>query len=336
MSANAKDVHGMTEDQIQHRLNQKAARTSLMTQLLPYAGIVVLSLVFQILTNGRFLAPENLRLLLNQSFDMCVVMCGAVFLYALGNLDMAVGAVMALAACVLTRTFKMGLPLPFAFIIGIITAVAAMSVTALVKNKLRIQPFIGSWCVMSIASGIVVVVYKTVGKEGISFPYSEASWLDSSVVKIATLAVMLIIGYILFNRTAIGKSMKAIAGGEMVARISGIRIEKMTWAAYALAGVAIGIAALFALVRGGVADTSIGAGLNLNIMIGIVLGGFPLSGGANARFGAPFVGALTVTVLTNGLAFIGLSNAIGYAIKGAIFLIVVGLTYEKSKGKLIN
>lgn len=71
-------------------------------------------------------------------------------------------------------------------------------------------------------------------------------------------------------------------------------------------------------------------------MTAIVLGGFPLSGGANAKFHAPLVGALTVTVLTNGLGLLGYANAIGYAIKGLLFIIVVALTYEKSKGKLIS
>lgn len=48
------------------------------------------------------------------------------------------------------------------------------------------------------------------------------------------------------------------------------------------------------------------------------------------------MGALTVTVLTNGLGLLGYANAIGYAIKGLLFIIVVALTYEKSKGKLIS
>lgn len=324
------------EDEIQLRLNRKAARTNRITQILPFTGVVMLALVFQVLTGGKFLGLENLKLLLNQSFNMVMVMCGAVFLYALGNLDMAIGSVMSLSALVLTLCYKAGIPLLFSLLAGIISSVAFMSVTALAKCKLRITPFIASMCVMNVANGIVLVVYLALGKDAITFPYSQVTWLDSWTVKIIALAVMMLVGYILFSHTAFGKSLKAMAGSEMVARISGVNVEKMTYLAYAAAGVATGIAAMFAVVRGGVADTSIGSGLNLNIMIGVVLGGFPLYGGANARFSAPLIGALTVTILTNGLGFIGYSNAIGYAIKGAIFLIVVGLTYEKSKGKLIN
>ena len=336
MAENKKTVAPISEEEIQNQLNRQAARKNLITRLIPYAGIVLLCIAFEILTGGRFLEPENLKLLLNQSFNMVMIMTGAIFLYALGNLDMAVGSVMSLAALVLCRLFKAGAPLVIALLAAVVISVISMCVTAVAKNRLKIQPFIASMCVMNVTNGIVLVVYLAVGKEGISIPYSQVSWLDGWLVKIIALAIMLTIGYLLFARTAFGKSLKTMAGNETVARISGINVEKMTFLAYAAAGVSIGIAALFALVRGGVADTSIGSGMNLNIMIAVVLGGFPLTGGANAKFSAPIIGALTVTVLTNGLGFIGYSNAAGYAIKGAIFLAVVGITYEKSKGKLIS
>ena len=150
------------------------------------------------------------------------------------------------------------------------------------------------------------------------------------------LIALILIGYVLYNYTGFGKSLKAIGGSPVVARISGIKVEKVTYLAYILIGVMIGISALFTVARSGAVDPSVGSSMNLNVMIAIVLGGFPLSGGANARFSAPLIGALMVTVLTNGLAMMGQANALGYGIKGLLFIIVVALTYEKSKGKLID
>ena len=143
-------------------------------------------------------------------------------------------------------------------------------------------------------------------------------------------------GYFLFNYTGFGKSLKAIGGNTTAARISGIRVERCIFLAYAAIGFTLAVGGLFTVVRAGIADTAVGGGLNLNVMTAIVLGGFPLSGGANAKFHAPLVGALTVTILTNGLGLLGYANAVGYAIKGLLFIIVVALTYEKSKGKLIS
>jgi ribose transport system permease protein len=71
-------------------------------------------------------------------------------------------------------------------------------------------------------------------------------------------------------------------------------------------------------------------------MIGLVLGGFPLAGGARSRFSAPIIGALMITALTNGLALMGQANTIGYAIRGILLIIVVSMSYDKSDGELIT
>ena len=208
-----------------------------------------------------------------------------------------------------------------------------MCITATAKNYLKLNPFIASLCVSNISSGIVVAVTKQ-GK--ITFPYSKAPWLNNTSTKVLVLIALILIGYVLYNYTGFGKSLKAIGGSPVVARISGVKVEKVTYLAYILIGVMIGISALFTVSRSGAVDPSVGSSMNLNVMIAIVLGGFPLSGGANARFSAPLIGALMVTVLTNGLAMMGQANALGYGIKGLLFIIVVALTYEKSKGKLID
>lgn len=322
-----------SEDSIQQALNREVMRKERITQILPYVGIVLLIVFFGLTTKGRFVEMANLQLLLKQCFTMVIVMVGAVFLYSLGKLDMAVGAVLGVSSLVITLLFERGAPLALSLLVGIIVAVAFMNVTASAKNYLKLDPFIASLCVSNVCSGIVVAVTKN-GK--VTFPYSKAQWLDASSTKIIVLVVLLLVGYILFNYTAFGKSLKAIGGNPKVARISGIKVEHITHLAYSVIGIVIGIGALFTVARSGTVDSSIGSSMNLNIMIAVVLGGFPLSGGANARFSAPLIGALMVTVLTNGLAMMGQANALGYVIKGILFIVVVAVTYEKSNGKLIS
>lgn len=328
------DASVQSEDDIQLALNRKANQKERITLLLPFAGVVLLVVIFEILTRGQFLGMENLRLLVNQCFTMGVVVVGGAFLYAVGGLDMSIGSVMALSAMVMTLLFNAEVPLLLSFLAGTAVSISCMSVTAFVRNYLKVTPFIASMCVMNICQGVVLSVVADKGR--IVFPYSRAAWVDATPTKIITLAVLIGVGYFLFNYTGFGKSLKAIGGNTTAARISGIRVERCIFLAYATIGFTLAVGGLFTVVRAGIADTAVGGGLNLNVMTAIVLGGFPLSGGANAKFHAPLVGALTVTVLTNGLGLLGYANAVGYAIKGLLFIIVVALTYEKSKGKLIS
>lgn len=331
--ANAKAVGNDAEDRIQEKLNRDALRKERITMLLPYAGILLLVLFFTAMTKGKFVGIENLNLLLNQCFTMVIIIVGATFLYTLGALDMALGQVMAVASLVLTMLLNKGVPLLICFLAGTIVAMAFMSVTATAKNYLKLDPFIASLCVSNICSGIVSAVTK---KGKIIFPYSKAPWLNYAGVKVVVLVLLIGIGYVVYNYTAFGKSLKSIGGSPMVSKISGIRVERTTLIAYLVMGVTLGIAAVFTVARAGAVDPTVGSSTNLNVMVAIVLGGFPLNGGANARFSAPIIGSLMVVILTNGLGMMGQASALGYGIKGLLFIVVIALTYEKSKGKLIN
>jgi|GEM_PF-295191 len=322
-----------SEDQIQAKLIAEARKKEKLTEILPYIGILFLIAVFGAATKGKFLGVDNLALLLNQCFTMIIIMTGAIFIYGMGSMDMAIGQVLALDSLALTLLYNSGWPLAVSVLAGMAVAVLFMGVTAFAKNYLGISPFIASLCVANVASGIVVAYCK--GSKVI-FPYSRAPWLNNSVTKILVLAAILVIGYILFNFTPLGKSVKCIGGSPVVSRISGIKVEKTNFLAYLTMAVCIGIAAVFTVARGGAVDPSTGSSTNLNVMIGIVLGGFPLHGGANARFASPIIGALMVAILTNGLGMLGQANSVGYALKALLFLIVVAITYEKSLGKLVN
>ena len=329
-----KEIFQKSEDQIQAELLAKTRQKERVALMLPYMGLVLLTALFTALTGGRFLTGDNLATLLDQCFVMVVVIIGGAFLYAIGGLDMAIGTVMALSAMVFTLLLNAGISFVVAMLAALALSIAFMSVTALTRNYLRVTPFIASMCVMNVCQGIVLTVTGKLGR--IVFPFSRYTWLNSTAVKIVFLIVLITAGYILFNFTSFGKSLKAVGGNPQVAKISGIKVRKVVWLAYVVVSITMTLGAIFSLPRVGQADISVGSGMNLNIMTAIVLGGFPLTGGANARFSAPIVGALTVSVLTNGLGMMGESSYMGYAVKGVLFLVVVALTYEKSKGKLIS
>ena len=322
-----------SEDGIQQKLNRDAMKKERLTQILPYAGIVILTVLFTALSKGKFISAENLNLLLNQCFTMVIIIIGATFLYSLGALDMALGQVLGVSSLVMTLLLNMGLPLIVCLAAGMAVAVGFMCITATAKNYLKLNPFIASLCVSNICSGIVSAVTK---KGKVIFPYSKAPWLNDASVKIIVLVILIAAGYLIYSYTAFGKSLKAIGGNPVVSRISGIKVERTTLLAYIVMGITLGIAALFTVARAGAVDPTVGSSTNLNVMVAIVLGGFPLNGGANARFSAPIIGSLMVIILTNGLGMMGQASALGYGIKGLLFIIVIAVTYEKSKGRLIN
>ena len=85
---------------------------------------------------------------------------------------------------------------------------------------------------------------------------------------------------------------------------------------YVLAGAITGLAAFVNIVKNGSATANVGNQLETQILIALVLGGMPISGGAKVRFENIIVGSLLYIVLNNGLIMMGLSTQAMQLIQG--------------------
>lgn len=322
-----------SEAAVQQSLNQKAFRNRVITFFLPIAGLVFLMLLFSIATGGQFIGISNMKNLISQGFTMILVAAGASFIYAGGNIDMSLGAVFGLTE--VTAALAMGhfaVSGWTAMLIAVITGVLCTSITGLVFSLLRVPPFVASLCMLNICNGIISWIVED-GE--IYTTYALYKQWDTTAVHGVTLVIVLSVCYVLFTKTRIGKDAKALGGNPMTAVISGVRRTPAIWITYAILGCCVGLAGFFGIV--GSSRVSSGSNtLALNTITAVVLGGFPLRGGAKAHFHAAIVGAVTVTVLSNGLTLMGLEPAVTLAVKGVLFLAVVALGADRSKGKLIK
>lgn len=320
-------------DDIQLKLNHRAQRKALIAKILPFCGLVFLFLVFSFTTDGNFLTSSNFINLINQCFTLTVIAVGAAFIYAAGSMDMAIGAILGMSQLIMGMLIR-DTQIPFLLIvlIGVACSVVCCSITALAHVMLRVPVFVGSMCVQNICTGILT---WAVEKNDVYIDYQTYSFVNTTWLKALVLLAVIGIGFYVFTYTSLGKNLKAIGGNPTAAKLSGINVGKSIWMSFIVLGICIGITSVFALVRSSQVTATSGSGTQLNILVAIVLGGFPLAGGANSKISGPIIGALMVTVLTNGLLLMGLDVAWGYFGKGILFLIVVVLTYERSNGKLV-
>ena len=76
--------------------------------------------------------------------------------------------------------------------------------------------------------------------------------------------------------------------------------------------------------------------VGIGLLISLVLGGLPITGGAKVRFSNIIVGTLMYAVLNSGLAILGYDPQTQQLIKGVIFLIFVALTIDRKALKVIK
>lgn len=318
------------QDEIQLLLDKKARRNQIAVSVLPLSGVILLVILFTLTTGGQFIGSSNLVNLLLQSFTMVLVAAGATFIYACGYIDMSVGAVLGVAQVAAALIMRDLIPSGLAGLLAAVaTGIFCCSITALIHSSLNVPPFVASLCIMNICNGIVS--YAVEDGE-IFIDYERFRHWDNAGLKAGILAAVLILCFFLFTKTRIGKEARALGGNRVTAVISGINRIRATWICYVILGACVGLAAFFTVAR--TANVAVGSSsLPLNIITAVVLGGFPLAGGAKAKFHAAIIGAVTVSVLSNGLTVMGLDPAVNLAVKGVLFLIIVGVTTDRGRSK---
>ncbi|HXN58154.1 MAG TPA: ABC transporter permease [Candidatus Angelobacter sp.] len=137
-------------------------------------AIVVVAVTFQI-ANAKFLSPENLVNLLEQSTVFMVLAMAEIFALLLGEIDLSVGLVMGLGAvvvCELVQPPPSGLNWPWwGAIIGALLICSAIgAVQGSLVARLRMPSFIVTLGGLLILEGVAIIVLGNSGLVGISNP----------------------------------------------------------------------------------------------------------------------------------------------------------------------
>jgi len=111
-------------------------------------------------------------------------------------------------------------------------------------------------------------------------------------------------------------------GGEKVARLSGINVNRIKISVYAIAGAFAALAGAILAARLGSAQPNAGTGYELDAIAAVVIGGTSLMGGRGRIFGT-LIGALVIGVLNNALNIMGVSSYYQMIAKGAVILLAV-------------
>ena len=298
--------------------------------MLPFIGLVVILVAMNILTDGKILTPKRLRLLMSQVYYPMIVATGVFFVMTLGSIDFTEGSTLGLASIVISKLSFISIPL--AILGGILTGAFIGAINGFFHVKFKLQSFIITICTMYLFRG--VCAYMTTET---AVPASAAiKALDQNWLKISVTVAVLLVAWFLFRFTRIGNDIKAVGSGETAARFSGVRTDRVKFLVFVAAGALTGLAAFVNVVKVGSITSTAGNQLETQILISLVLGGLPITGGAKVRFSNIIVGTLMYTVLNNGLVMLGYESQTQQLIKGIIFLLFVALTIDRKALKVIK
>ena len=142
------------------------------------------------------------------------------------------------------------------------------------------------------------------------------------------MAGVFVLSYLVLSRTTFGRYVYAVGGNEEAARASGIRVNRIKLAAYAVCGALAGLAGIIQASRINTGQPNAGLSYELDAIAAVVIGGTSLSGGIGG-VGGTVLGALIIGVINNGLDLLNVSAYYQQIIKGMIIIGAVALDREK-------
>ncbi len=259
--------------------------------------------LFSGLLGGSFANAANAGLVLKYTAIFGISAIGAAMVIASGGIDLAPGAVMALASVVVGHLYVVsGLPLGLAAGAGLGCGLVSGALSAWLVTALRLPPFIATLGMMGVARGLAFVV-----TEGRFYdlssripPHFAPLGIDLELWPAIAMLLLAAAFHVLMTRTALGRHVLAVGGSEPAARLAGVAIARVKWFVYVAAGLLSALSGVLLAVVQGQGKADLATGYELDVIAAAVVGGASLSGGRASVAGA-VVGALIFGVLRNAL-----------------------------------
>jgi ribose transport system permease protein len=283
------------------------------------AALVVLLAV----VSPHFLTTDNMVIVLRQAALQFLMAAGLTMVVLTGGIDLSVGAVLGLAACVGAGFIATGFVLT-----GILVALGAGLLCGLVNGALvayvGIPAFIATYGMLWVAHGLGYVFMKGEVIHGFpaAFRTLGAGFLGSIPIPVLVAGIVLLALHVVLHLTRFGRALYAIGGNAVAAKLSGMPTKRYLVSVYALSGVLAAFAGLVVIARVNAADSGTGEELLLTAIAAVCLGGTSLFGGAGGVAGTA-IGSLILALVVNGMNMLGIATFWQAFAMGVIVILAV-------------
>jgi len=299
----------------------------------PLMALIILTIILAIVTD-RFVYHDNIMNVLRQSSINALVALGMLFVLLTGGIDLSVGSVVALSACVMAVFMKsFGITTPFILIpVGLLCGVVVGTINGLLFTKAKLpHPFVSTLGMMMMIRGVCLIL--TGARPMTGFPDSVL-WLGRAnmvfPVNFILVIIMCLAYSVLLNRTTLGRQIYAVGGNKEAARLSGIDVDKTVCFVYIVSGFMAALAGIVLLGRISTAYALSGDKYEMDAIAACVIGGASFNGGVGSVLGT-LIGALMIGVLRNGLNLLGAKSDVTQVVIGAVIILAVYIDVMRAR-----
>ncbi|MDQ0472202.1 ABC transporter permease [Labrys wisconsinensis] len=276
--------------------------------------------------NDVFLSTGNLLNLLRQAAPTLIVAVAMTFVITTGGIDLSVGSIIALVNAAAALLLRAGWDWPLVCVLMLALGAAIGLFQGFFIAYQKIPAFIVTLAGLSAIRGVALVLtggFSILIPPSLFLSIGRGTLFGIPNPAILGLAVA-VIGYVVLNTTLYGRRVCAVGANAEAARRVGMPAQRVVASVYVWSGVASALAALVVAARLGSGSSNAAVGTELDVIAAVVLGGTSLAGGRGTIVGT-VLGALTISVISNGLILAHIDAFFTQIVTGAIILTAIWL-----------
>ena len=301
---------------------------SLERLALPIVWVVTIA-IFGAVRPDTFLTWSNFSTILGSQAVLVVVALGLIIPLTAGDYDLSIASVVTLSSMIVAvLNVNHGLPIGWAILGALATGAMTGIVNGFFVLYFRINSLIVTLGVGTFLHGVTLWISDSQTISGIS------DWLVTVVIVTRLFGVPLGFYYALllciaiwyvFSYTALGRRLVFVGRGREVARLSGIRVDRVRWGCFIVSGLMGAFAGIVYSGTTGAADPSSGLSFLLPAFAAAFLGATSINPGRFNPWGTMISVYFLVTGIT-GLSILGVSTFVQDLFYGGALVIAVTLS----------
>jgi ribose transport system permease protein len=276
-------------------------------------ALVVLTILMSFL-NQYFATTQNIFNLLRSFSTIGIMAIGMTMIIVTGGIDLSVGSILAAGAMTTARLMTYGGINPWLAVLGgLLMGTILGGVNGLIITKIKVNPFITTLGMMSIARGMAYLLATGLqGAVASNIPMKDpgVNFLGAGVLgsiqfpfPVIEMTVFVILFSIFLRFTVLGRQIYATGSNEQAARLSGVNVDMVRLFVYTLTGTLSAYAGIMNAGLLSTAATNLGLGNELDVIAAVIIGGTSLSGGEGTIYGA-VIGAAIMAVVRNAFVLL--------------------------------
>lgn len=307
--------------------------------------VVLLALVLAFLVGSipNFVSLGSASDTSRQIGEFGLIVIGMTVVMLAGGIDLSVGSNFALAnitALALINVAKWPVTATVVVTVGLGGLVGLIN--GLLIGYLRLRAFLTTLVMLTLIRAIVTYLLQVYQVQIASSDVDSDLWdfvgtgsVASLPLSFAVLIVVAIVAHIVMTRLRVGWRIMAVGGSRRSAYNAGIPVQRTVCLSYVVSGLLTGLAGTLYAARLSGAGPDTGLGLELAVVTAALLGGNSVGGGRGS-VGKALMGAVIVSLLTNGVVRIGLQNGASAMVVGLVLLLAIAIDvrWNKWRGKL--